>query len=85
VEFNVGDCVRLVQRGTIKVGTVVLTDNTFERVQVVRKNADGTYGVRLSDQIQFPGMEVVTVPARMASPDFIASIEIDGQASGSIA
>ena len=46
MDFKPGQRVKVVQRGTLKIGGLTLTDNTFEGVTVVRKNPDGTYQVR---------------------------------------
>ena len=67
-EFNVGDRVKVVQKGTITVGGAVLTDNTFQNVRIVSKNPDGSYGVRLADFVRAPRMDNVTVPAEWVHP-----------------
>ena len=61
MEYAPGQRVKVVQRGTMRVGGLTLTDNVFEGVTVVRKNPDGTYQVK--GIISTPDGDEVTVPA----------------------
>jgi len=65
-EFHTGQRVRVVQRGTLQIGTVTLKDNVFEGVEIVGRNADGSYRVR--GIIRTPDTDVVTVPAEWVEP-----------------
>lgn len=62
-EFNVGDVVTVRQRGTMTIGGVTLSDNTYGGVTIVGRNADGSYQIDLRRAINAPGMESVRVPA----------------------
>ena len=66
MDFKPGQRVKVVQRGTLKIGGLTLTDNTFEGVTVVRKNPDGTYQVR--GIIQTPETDEVSIPAEWIHP-----------------
>ena len=68
MEFKPGQRVKLVQRGTLKIGNITFTDNVFEGVTVLGKNADGTYRVSLKALINAPGTDDVTVPAEWIQP-----------------
>ena len=65
-EFKPGQRVRVVQRGTLRIGRVTLTDNIFEGVTIVRRNEDGTYQVR--GIIKTPETDEVTIPADWIQP-----------------
>jgi len=66
MEFREGQRVRVVQRGSIQVGGTTLTDNVFDGVVIVRKNADGTYGVR--GIIKTAETDVIDIPAEWIEP-----------------
>jgi hypothetical protein len=68
MEFKPGQRVKVVQQGTLKIGSVTLTDNIFEGVTVLGKNPDGTYRVSLRGIIDAPGLDDVTVPAEWIHP-----------------
>jgi hypothetical protein len=68
MDFRPGQRVKVVQRGTAKVGGVTLTDNVLEGATIVRKNPDGTYQVSLKGLIEVPGAEEVTMPADWIQP-----------------
>ena len=66
MDFAPGQRVRVVQHGTLYIGGVVLTNNVFEGVTIVRKNPDGTYAVQ--GMISTPETDVVAVPAEWIEP-----------------
>ena len=66
MDFKLGQRVKVVQRGTIKVGGITLKDNVFEGVVIARKNADGTYGIK--GMIKTPETDVIDVPAAWIEP-----------------
>jgi hypothetical protein len=66
VDFQPGERVRVVQRGTLKIGGLTLTDNVFEGVTIARRNADGSYQVR--GIIATPNSDEVTIPAEWIQP-----------------
>jgi hypothetical protein len=63
MEFKPGDRVRVRQKGTIYIGGLTLSNNTFEGegVRIVRRNRDGSYQVR--GIIRTPESDEVTIPA----------------------
>lgn len=71
MEFKPGDRVRVEQRGTIYVGGLTLTNNTFDPVTIVRRNPDGSYQVR--GIIATPESDEITVPAAWIHPSVIAA------------
>ena len=66
VEFQPGERVKVVQRGTLTVGGLTLTNNTFVGVTIVRRNPDGSYQVR--GIIRTPGGDEITVPSDWVQP-----------------
>ena len=66
MDFKPGQRVKVVQRGTLKIGGITLTDNTFEGVTIVRKNEDGSYQVR--GIIKTPDTDEVRIPAEWIHP-----------------
>ena len=65
-EFQPGQRVRVVQRGSLDVGNVTLKDNVFEGVVIARRNADGSYLVR--GIISTPESDVIAIPAEWIEP-----------------
>jgi len=66
INFAPGQRVRVVQRGRWSFGTLVLEDNVFEGVTIVRRNPDGSYQVR--GIIKTPESDEVNVPAEWIEP-----------------
>ena len=66
MEFQPGQRVRVVQKGTLKVGGITLTDNVFEGVTIVKRNPDGTFQVR--GIIKTPETDEATIPADWIQP-----------------
>ena len=66
MDFKPGQRVKVVQRGTLQIGTITLTNNVFEGVSIVRRNADGTYQVR--GIISTPEGDEVTIPGDWIVP-----------------
>ena len=66
MDFKVGQQVKIIQRGTLKIGGMELTDNSFSGsgITIAAKNADGTYSVT-----GIIGGQAVPIPA-----DWIHSI-----------
>jgi cell envelope opacity-associated protein A len=60
MDFQPGQQVRVRQKGTLYVGGMTLSDNTFERVQIVRKNTDGSYQVK--GIVKTPETDEVRIP-----------------------
>ncbi len=66
MEFEPGQRVKVVQRGTLKIDGITLRDNIFEGVIIVRKNPNGTYQVR--GIIRTPETDVIDIPAEWIEP-----------------
>lgn len=66
MEFQPGQRVRVVQKGTLKIGGITLTDNVFGGVTIVRKNPDGSYQVR--GIVKTPETDEVKIPAEWIQP-----------------
>jgi hypothetical protein len=66
MDFKPGQRVKVVQKGTLKIGGITLTDNTFVGVTIVRKNDDGSYQVR--GIIETPQTDEVRIPAEWIHP-----------------
>ncbi len=66
VEFRPGQRVKVVQRGTLQIGSITLTNNIFEGVSIVRRNPDGTYQVK--GIVSTPEGDEVTIPADWIVP-----------------
>ena len=60
-EFRAGQRVRIKQKGEWKFDGLVLANNVFEGVTIVRRNNDGSYQVKgilktpESDEVKVPG------------------------------
>jgi hypothetical protein len=65
-DFRPGQRVKVVQRGSLKIGRLVLEDNTFIGVTIARRNADGSYQV--TGMVKTPETDEVTVPAEWIEP-----------------
>lgn len=65
MEFQVGQRVKIVQRGTLKIGNIELTNNAFEgpNITIAGKNPDGTYMVN-----GIIGGQAVPMPAEWIHP-----------------
>ena len=66
VEFRPGQRVKVIQQGTLYIGGVTLTNNTFVGVTIARKNPDGSYQVK--GIIATPESDEVTIPASWIHP-----------------
>ena len=65
-EYRSGQRVKVVQRGTLRVGPLTLKDNVFEGVVIVGRNPDGTYLVK--GIVQTPDSDVVSIPEDWIQP-----------------
>ncbi len=61
MEFKPGQRVTVRQQGTIYIGGMTLTNNTFGGCTIVRRNPDGTYQVR--GIVKTPESDEMTIPA----------------------
>jgi hypothetical protein len=68
MEFKLGERVKVVQKGTVKVGGVTLTNNVLDGAIIRKRNEDGSYQVDLTILINAPGMEDVRIPAEWIQP-----------------
>lgn len=68
VDFKPGQRVKVVQRGTTKIGGMTLTNNILEGATIIAKNPDGSYRVSLKGLIDAPGSDDVTMPADWLHP-----------------
>lgn len=60
-EFKPGQRVKVVQKGSLQVGRLVLKDNVFEGATIVRRNDDGSYQVK--GIVKTPESDEVRIPA----------------------
>jgi hypothetical protein len=66
MEFKPGDKVKVVQKGTIYVGGLTLSNNTFNGVEISRRNRDGSYQVK--GIIRTPESDEITIPEAWIQP-----------------
>ena len=60
-EFKVGQRVKVIQHGPIRIGRLVLEDNTFIGAVIARRNDDGSYQVK--GLVKTPESDEVRIPA----------------------
>lgn len=60
-EFKPGERVKVVQKGTLYIGGLTLSNNIFSGVTIVRRNNDGSYQVK--GILSTPESDEVTIPA----------------------
>ena len=65
-EIKPGQRVRVVQKGTLKIGNLILEDNIFEGVVVVGKDEEGNYLVK--GIVKTPQTDTVSIPPSWVEP-----------------